>query len=645
MCGIVAMHSAREAIRADSLKRATLRLSHRGPDGQKTWLSADHRVGLGHARLSIIDLATGAQPIASEDEALQIVVNGEFYDFERTQRALEGRGHRLRTRSDSEIALHLYEDFGTACLRHLRGEFAFVLWDGPNDTLFAARDRFGIKPLYFARHRGTLCVASEIKALLAAGVPARWDRAAFFQANHFLGIPTDRTLFEGIYPVPPGHYLLAHGGRIQLIRYWDFNYPVAKEGCQAHSDAEHAERFRHALDEAVRLRLRADVPVGCYLSGGLDSCAVLGLAAAHRSEPIRAFTLTFEGAPLHDEGAIAREMAAHVAADFQPIPICQADLADHFADATCQAETLCFNAHGVAKYLLSRAVRDAGIKVVLTGEGADEILAGYAHFRRDLLLHQTQGQDEQAIRQLLEQLQANNLLSRGTLLPDGELPAAQGLASVHRALGFVPSWLEVHATISTRLRALFAADFVAEFAESDPYRAFLNGLDVSGQLAGREPVNQSMYMWAKAGLPNYILAVLGDRMEMAHSVEGRVPFLDHHVVELVRDLPMAQKIRGMTEKYVLREAARPVLSATVYRRQKHPFSAPPAALAPGERLYELVQETLRGPILASLPFFNRAKVVALLDDLPALDIDGRAALDPVLMILLSACCLNQRYFQ
>src|ERR1700674_849462 len=181
MCGIMAIYSALQPISADALQRATQRLTHGGPDGQRTWVSEDRRVGLGHARLSIIDLATGDQPIASEDESLRIVVNGEFYDFERVQRDLEGRGHRLRTRSDSEIALHLYEDLGTACLRHLRGEFAFVLWDGPNDTLFAARDRFGIKPLYYTTHRGTLYLASEIKALVAAGVPARWDRATFFQ--------------------------------------------------------------------------------------------------------------------------------------------------------------------------------------------------------------------------------------------------------------------------------------------------------------------------------------------------------------------------------------------------------------------------------------------------------------------------------
>src|SRR5215471_8212549 len=199
MCGIVAMYSAREPIRADALERATRRLAHRRPDGQQTWLAGDRRVVLGHARLSIIDLAAGAQPIASEDESVRIVVNGEFYDFERTQGDLEGRGHRLRTRSDSEIALHLYEDLGTACLSRLRGEFAFALWDGPNDTLFAARDRFGIKPLYYATHHGTLYLASEIKALLAAGVPARWDRETYFQANHILGVPPDRTLFEGIH--------------------------------------------------------------------------------------------------------------------------------------------------------------------------------------------------------------------------------------------------------------------------------------------------------------------------------------------------------------------------------------------------------------------------------------------------------------
>src|SRR5262245_50223576 len=247
MCGIVAMYSARGPIRADALERATRRLAHRGPDGQRTWLADDRRVGLGHARLSIIDLATGDQPIASEDGALQIVVNGEFYDFERTQRDLEGRGHCLRTRSDSEIALHLYEDLGTACLHRLRGEFAFALWDGPNDTLFAARDRFGIKPLYYTTVHGTLLVASEIQALLAAGVPAGWDHASFYQANHLLVTTQHRTLFADIHQVPPGHFLLATGGHFRLIPYWDFNYPEVSDDRPVVLDADYAAQFHNVL--------------------------------------------------------------------------------------------------------------------------------------------------------------------------------------------------------------------------------------------------------------------------------------------------------------------------------------------------------------------------------------------------------------
>src|SRR5262245_1553468 len=549
MCGIVAMYSAREPIRADALERATRRLAHRGPDGQRTWLAGDRRVGLGHARLSIIDLATGDQPIASEDEGLQIVVNGEFYALERTQRDLDGRGHRLGTGSDSQTALHLYEDFGTACLRQLRGEFAFVLWDGPNDTLFAARDRFGIKPLYYASYRGTLYLASEVKALLAAGVPARWDRDAFFQANHLLANPPDRTLFEGIHPVPPGHYLLARGGQVRLIRYWDFDYPQASDVRPVAPDAEYAERFRHALDEAVRLRLRADVPVGCYLSGGLDSCSVLGLAARHRTDPIRAFTLTFDR-PEYDEEKEAREMASKVGAEFFPIPIRQDDLADNFADAIQQSETFCFNAHGVAKYLLSRAVRDAGYKVVITGEGSDEILGGYAHFRRDMVLFNHDGQNPDEAAALLRDLERLNPVSRGLLLPHG---AAKPLENVKRILGFVPSWIETFSARAAKMLPLWHADFAEQYGSRESYHSLLTGIDVRGQLNGRDAVHQSLYLWSKTLLPGYILNMLGDRMEMAHSVEGRVPFLDHKVVEVLCSQPVHQKIHGMTEKYVLRE--------------------------------------------------------------------------------------------
>jgi len=638
MCGIVAFFSRRYPLSEAALRRATEKLEHRGPDGQGHWMSADKRVALGHARLSIIDLTTGDQPIVSEDGRTRIIVNGEFYGYEAIQRELERSGHTLRTKSDSEIALHLYEDLGTQCLHRLRGEFAFVVWDDTNRTVFAARDRFGIKPLFYAFHNETLYLASEVKALFAAGVPARWDAESVYHSVELGGHPM-RTLYDGVFQVPPGHYLIATDRHIQLHQYWDFDYPKTNGHKPQRPDADYAAEFREALEEAVRIRLRADVPVGCYLSGGLDSCSVLGLAAKHHPGSIRAFTLTFDHAE-YDEGEIAREMAARAGAQFCPIPIYQDDLADHFADAITQSETFCFNAHGVAKYLLSRAVRDAGYKVVLTGEGSDEILGGYPHFRRDMLLYNAQGQDPDVVAALLKQLDERNGVSRGLLLPDGE---AGPLGRVKSLLGFVPSWIETFSARSSKMRALLSGSFLETFGAREGFQPFFADVDVRGQLHGRDPLHQSLYIWAKTGLPTYILTMLGDRMEMAHSIEGLVPFLDHHLVEVIRSQPVNLKIRGMIEKYVLREAVRDVITDTVYRRQKHPFLSPPATLNPEKRLSVFVQDTLRGPVLESIPFFERRKVVDLLDRIDTMDEGARVANDQVLMTVVSACVLHERF--
>ena len=638
MCGIVAVFSRHEPVSPAVLKCATASLYHRGPDGQRQWISADHKVGLGHARLSIIDLSTGDQPIASEDNRTHIIVNGEFYDYERIQRELESRGHRLRTRSDSEIALHLYEELGTSCLHQLRGEFAFVLWDETHRRVFAARDRFGIKPLFYAWHNEALYLASEVKALFAAGVPARWDEESVFQSVAYGGHQM-RTLYDGVHQVPPGHYMIVTEKHLQTNRYWDFNYPTASANAPSRSDADYATEFRHVFEEAVRIRLRADVPVGVYLSGGLDSCSVLGLAARHHPEPIRAFTLTFESAD-YDEGPIAREMAALTGAQFNPIPIRQRDLADNFSDAVMQSEAICINAHGVAKYLLSKAVRDAGYKVVITGEGSDEILGGYPHFRRDILLYNREGQDPQEIEKLLTWLDQSNTVSRGILLPDGEIG---NLDALRRVLGYVPSWIEATSTRDVKVQALLSSEFRSKYAARESYYSLLSELDIPGQLAKRDPVNQSLYLWSKTFLPYYILTILGDRMEMAHSIEGRVPFLDHHVVELICSQPVNQKIRGLTEKFVLREAVRDVITDTVYRRQKHPFLSPPAALNPEDTFETFVQDMLRGPVMASIPYINQKEVVNLLDRLPSMDDGARTAYDPVLMILVSMCVLHDRF--
>src|SRR5215471_7578253 len=247
MCGIVGFYSRRSPTSEAALGRAIRSLSHRGPDGQRHWMSQDGRVALGHARLSIIDLTTGDQPIASEDGKIRIVVNGEFYGYESIQRELGQSGHRLRTRSDSEVALHLYEDLGPQCLHRLRGEFAFVVWDEANRTLFAARDRFGIKPLFYTFHKNTLYLASEVKALFAAGVPARWDAESVYHSTEFGAHPV-RTLFDNVFQVPPGHYLLATDKHLQLKQYWDFDYPRTN-GARPHTDADYAMEFRHELEK------------------------------------------------------------------------------------------------------------------------------------------------------------------------------------------------------------------------------------------------------------------------------------------------------------------------------------------------------------------------------------------------------------
>jgi len=252
VCGIVAIFSKEAPVDPEALARATRALHHRGPDGQRQWIARHGRVGLGHARLSIIDLVTGDQPLANEDESIQVVVNGEFYDYERIQKQLEARGHRLRSRSDSEILVHLYEDLGVHCLGQLRGEFAFVLWDERNQQLFAARDRFGIKPLFYAQVGDTLLFASEAKALFAAGVPARWDHDSAFQEFHFVH-DAGRSLFQGVQQVLPGHFLLATRAGVRTQRYWDVDFPLRDAPLPKRSDEDYVEEVREALLESASI--------------------------------------------------------------------------------------------------------------------------------------------------------------------------------------------------------------------------------------------------------------------------------------------------------------------------------------------------------------------------------------------------------
>jgi len=600
-------------------------------------MSHDCRAALGHTRLSIIDLSTGDQPISNEDRTVHIVVNGELYDFEKKRAELEARGHRFRTKSDSEIALHLYEDYGPECLHHLRGEYAFAIWDERNQRLTAGRDRFGVKPLFYAEHNGALYLASEVKALFAMGVPARWSSESVY-AGGFIQ-PGERTLFDGVFSVPPGHYLRATREAHRVHQYWDVDYPRDDAPQPKMTDTEYIAGFREVLEEAVKTRLRADVPVGCYLSGGIDSCAVLGLASRHHDGPVRAYTLTFDHVQ-YDESVIAQEMSRHCGATYQPIPMKQSDLAENFRAAVIQSEIPFINGHTVAKYMLSAAVRESGYKVVLTGEGSDEILAGYPHFRRDMLLYHRAGQDPAEADRLLQQLAESNQVSRGLLLPEGDSDIGEMCTKL---LGQAPSWLEAMGGTGLRMRSLMRDEFLQPHAGSDPVGALLASLDVERRLKGRNAVHSALYLWAKTLLPHYILSNLGDRMEMSHSVEGRVPFMDHHVAEYLQRVPVSLKIRGMTEKYILREAVKDVITDTVYRRQKHPFLSPPATLNPEQPLHALMQDTLRGSKAADVPFLDHRKLVATLDHLakPETDVGQRVVMDQVLTLALSYVFMHE----
>jgi asparagine synthase (glutamine-hydrolysing) len=635
VCGIAAYFSTRNEVSADVLHRAAKSLVHRGPDNQNVWIDKHAGAGLAHARLSLLDLSrNGDQPLSSANDRLKLVHNGEFYDFERIRKELQGLGHPFRTNTDSEILLPLYEEFGVAALAKLRGEFAFVLWNQKDRKVFAARDRFGIKPLFYAVHNGALHFASEVKALFAMGVPARWDLETVHQFHATWVLPPHHTLYKNVYQIPAGHFLTASGDFTEprVTPYWDLDYPIESKPVNAE---EEILKLRAKFEEAVRLRMRADVPVACYLSGGLDSCSVLGVASRYAPQPVHAFTLSFQDDALYDESKIAREMAEKAGAVYHEIPIRFDDLAREFGAAVRTAEIPFANTHGIAKFILSRSVRDAGFKAVLTGEGSDEIFGGYVHFRKDVLMGQ-EGADTDS---RLNALAQSNMVSRPLMLANGQSPR---LLHVRRALGYVPSFFEANAAGSDVSLGLLRNSVQDQFRESDGWRNLLDQFDLPRQLWGRPTLHQSLYLWSRTMLNNYLLTVLGDRMEMAHSIEGRLPFLDHELVEQVVKLPVELKIRpDLTEKYLLREAARPFITDTVYHREKHPFMAPPATTSPKSQLFQFLEEIFRSQSFSNNSFYDPARVNALLDEIPNMNHDSQSKLDGMMTAMASFALIEQ----
>jgi asparagine synthase (glutamine-hydrolysing) len=635
MCGIFAAMT-RHGLDSDRTNAALKLLEHRGPDGAGSWTSRDGQWTLGHTRLSIIGLRNGSQPMTSPDGAVHVVVNGEFYGYRALREDLRARGHRFATDSDSEIALHLYREYGPQAAKLLRGEFAIVIADERQRQMIGIRDRFGVKPLYYAVVNGEAFFASEIKALLALGVPAAWDLEG---ATGGFGRSHEKTEFAGISTVPPGCYAIARDGDVRIYPYWDWEMPTAEQlRADTRGEAEVVEEFREALRDAVRERLVADVEIASYLSGGIDSCAVLGLAQQEMTRPIRAFTLTFDNA-LYDEASVAETQAKHVGATYHPIPITGREIADSFADAIWHAETQMSNGNGVAKYLLSRAVRAAGIKVVFTGEGADEMLGGYPYFRVDAVnADPTLGAGEKAV--LLDEMLGANAATRAWLMPDQiNSPETQ---AVERRLGWLPATLNVAATHADRVRPLFRDDLPPAVREFQPLASALDRLPLAQRVADRDRLNQMLYVHAKTVLPNFILNYLADRMEMAHSIEGRVPFLDHRVAETAARVPVSMKVKGIREKHVLREATKDVLTPEVYDRQKHPFTAPPTR-NPNDPMLTFYRDTFASQAAKDQPIYDMKKVTTALDQLLECPDDQRIAVEDSLQRAASVVVMHELF--
>ncbi len=632
MCGFISTYG--NTVDKSKIISALTAINHRGPDEQNYWQEKSGIASLGHVRLSIMGLDNGLQPISDAEGDIQLIVNGEFYDFEKIRRELKAQGCVFRYDSDSEIALHLYKTAGMAGLEKLRGEFSLVLFDTKHKKLIAMRDRIGIKPLYWAEYEGTFYVGSEIKALLAAGLPAEWDVDSYVNRQLYLD---NGTLFNRVKSVPPGHFLSITPGGSRLQCYWDIEYEKADNlnSNDNPTESEMTKKVHDTVRESLELRLRSDVPMAFYLSGGIDSSALLGMSSDILGKPVDAFNLSFTDMDDFDENRFARLAAEKTNARFNTVEINQDTLADNFEKALWHNEIPFFNAHGVAKYILSGSVKKAGFKAVITGEGADELFAGYPHFRRDMLLYNTENQDSEVINPLL-----NKLRKSESKAGDNTNPA--DVEWIYSQLGHGVSWLDKYSGGFKDLQKLYSNDIAGAYKDIEPYKEFFNRID-HRKLKDIDPVHRSMYLWAKSYLPNLVCTTLGDRMEMANSIEGRVPLLDHKLIELSASIPVSMKIKGGVEKHIFREAMKPYIPNELYKRKKHYFRAPPSSLLQDGRLFELTQDTLRSSLLEKIPFFDAAKVRKLLDDLPNMPIHEQARLDPLIMEITSLCMLQDQF--
>ena len=567
MCGIAGICLLRGPgnVSVETLSRMTGILRHRGPD--ESGIYVDDQVGLGHARLSIIDLAGGTQPIPNEDESLWIVFNGEIFNYPELRDTLLSRGHRFKTATDTEVILHLFEEKGPACLSDLNGQFAFAIWDSKAGELFLARDRAGIRPLHYVVTGDRLLFASEIKSIFQdREIPRKFDPEGIDQVFTFWTTLPGKTVFDGVRELPPGHFMQVGSGNIHIRRFWDFSFELPGDQLDW-PVGKIADTASELLLDSTRIRLRADVPVGCYLSGGLDSSIIATLVRRNFRNELRTFGVRFEEERF-DEGAHQATMVDHLGVLHTEVRVSNMDIGKHFPEAVRHCEKPLLRTAPVPMFLLSDAVRRTGYKVVLTGEGADEIFGGYDIFREALLRRFWSRQPDSRLRPLL----------LGKLYPyifnDPRL--RNTLQSFFR-IGFDrhddPFYSHRHRWENTSRNRMFF---------SEEMKRATQGVDGLGDLEQRLPddfpdwdtLAKAQYLEMVLFLGNYLLSSQGDRVAMAHSLEIRLPYLDYRLVEFLGKVPSKWKIFGMQEKHLLKRMYKDAVPESVVRRPKHPYRAP-----------------------------------------------------------------------
>lgn len=568
MCGIngIALSSnSRRSIGAGVVERMRDVLSHRGPDDAGIFVDARNgHVALGHRRLSIVDVASGQQPMTNEDGSLHITYNGEIYNHAGFRDSLEARGHVYNTHCDTETILHLYEEYGASCVEHLRGMFAFAIWDSRKRELFIARDRLGVKPLYYVHaNDGSFYFASEIKALFEAEAvkpELNYNALPDYLANH---APSgEETMFRGVKRLMPGHTLLWRYGRLELNQYWDLSF--AKRDDHNRSDADYIAEWTDLFTESVRLRLMADVPLGMFLSGGIDSSAIAAVMSGMVSDPIKTFSVAFAEREAN-ELAYARIVAQAFKTNHHEVVVTPQEFFAALPNLVWHEDEPLAHPSSVALYFVSRLAAQH-VKVVLTGEGSDELLAGYGRYRKTILNVKLAKQYERFVPAGLRTTVRNQVEA----LPTSRLKQQLSRTFLTQPSDLESIYFDNFAVFPRSLQSqLLTPEAREQFTTSDPYHV-MRGLFAQSNAASL--LDKILYADTKTYL--HELLMKQDQMSMAASIESRVPFLDHKLVEFSAALPERMKLRGATTKYILRESMSDVLPQAILSRPKMGFPVP-----------------------------------------------------------------------